>query len=192
MTQSYLVAIGGNLPTRGKTVGGSLQSAVVAIAAKLGRITAQSPLFRNPAFPPGSGPDFLNGALKVESDLSPEEFLSGLHEVEASLGRERHERWAARPIDLDLIAAGDLVTPDTATWRHWYQMSLDEQREAVPDRLILPHPRLQDRAFVLVPLMEVDPLWRHPVLNRTIAEFCAELSAEDRQSVVLQEDPGCQ
>ncbi len=188
----YLIAFGGNLPVLGKSVGGNLQSAVAELERNAGRIIARSGVYRSPAFPPGAGPDYRNGALVLDSSLDAADLLAEMHKTEASHGRVRRERWGARSVDLDLIAAGSIVTPDRATWIRWYELPPERQTAERPESLILPHPRLQDRSFVLVPLMEIAPEWRHPVLGRTVAEMHADLTEEDRRSVVLLGDPGCQ
>ena len=188
----YIIAIGGNLPVSGKSVGENLQSAVAELGQKAGRIIARSEVYRSPAFPAGTGPDYLNGALVIESDLNPNEILAEMHRTEESHGRVRAVRWGARTVDLDLIAAGSMVTPDVSTWNRWFGLDPERQTAERPEVLILPHPRLQDRSFVLVPLMEIAPEWRHPVLGRTVAEMHAGLTEEERRSVVLLGDPGCQ
>ncbi len=145
-----------------------------------------SRLYRTPCFPPGAGPDYVNAAFAadVPASLSAEAVLALLHEVEAEMGRTRDTRWGMRTLDLDLIALGDAVLPDTATQDHWRALALDTQKIAAPDRLILPHPRLQDRAFVLVPLADVAPDWLHPRLKLTVSQMLAALPATDRDEVV--------
>jgi 2-amino-4-hydroxy-6-hydroxymethyldihydropteridine diphosphokinase len=137
---------------------------------------AVSRFWQTPAFPAGSGPDYVNAAVALISRLSPVELLGELHRIEADLGRERKgPRWQARIIDLDLLAYGELVLPDSATHDAWRALPPERQAEAAPEGLVLPHPRLQDRGFVLAPLAEVAPGWRHPRLNRSVAQMLADL-----------------
>ncbi|SEN68190.1 2-amino-4-hydroxy-6-hydroxymethyldihydropteridinediphosphokinase [Loktanella fryxellensis] len=130
-----------------------------------------SRLFATPAYPPGIGSDFVNAAVAFHKRLSPDAVLAVLHGIEGAAGRRRQDRWGPRTLDIDLLAQGDLVLPDIPTQSHWRDMAPEDQRRLWPDRLILPHPRLQDRAFVLVPLMQVAPDWVHPILKRSVAQM---------------------
>lgn len=141
-------------------------------------------MFSTPCFPAGTGPDFANAAAVATWHGDAAVALAALHRLEQDFGRSRSRRWGARTLDLDLIALDDLVLPDPATWAHWAGLAPDRQARETPDRLILPHPRMQDRAFVLVPLADVAPDWRHPVLDRTVAELCSGLPAAVRAEVV--------
>ena len=136
---------------------------------------AVSRLYASPAFPSGAGPDFVNAAVRVESSEPPDTILARLHGIEAAFGRRRDRRWGPRTLDLDLIAAGDVILPDAATLRHWIDLPPDRQAKEAPGRLILPHPRLQDRAFVLKPLHDIAPQWRHPLTRLTVTEMLASL-----------------
>jgi len=178
-----IIALGSNLETGDAKRDATLGNALATLDGESVSILQVSRLYHSPAFPPGSGPDFVNAAAIVETTLPPAGLLARLHEVEAGLGRVRHARWGARVVDLDLLAFGETVLPDAATFRRWYALPLEDQMRLAPDRLILPHPRLQDRAFVLLPLAEIAPDWRHPVLGLSVAEMVAALPKTARADV---------
>lgn len=182
-----LVALGGNLPAAGGDSAALLRAALIALSSHGLKPAAVSRFYRTPAFPPGSGPDFVNAAAVLRTALAPDAILAALHAVEAAHGRERLVRWGARTLDLDLIAVDDLVLPDARTQADWRALAPAEQRTQAPDRLILPHPRLQDRAFVLVPLAEVAPNWRHPATGKTVSAMLAALPAADKADIRVAE-----
>nr|WP_282569236.1 2-amino-4-hydroxy-6-hydroxymethyldihydropteridine diphosphokinase [Aliiroseovarius sp. S1339] len=147
------------------------------------RITKSSRYYSTPCFPVGAGPDFVNAAINVDTDLPPEDLLSALHGVEAHFGRERPSRWAPRTLDLDLIAYGDSVLPNKSVLSHWMDLPLDDQKEVAPDQLILPHPRMHERAFVLIPLADIAPDWCHPILGKTVQELVNDLPDAEKKDI---------
>ena len=105
-----LVALGGNLFSSTGSPARTLCAALRALPAEGIRVVAVSRFWRSPAYPPGSGPDYVNAAAVVRTALGPEDTLAALHRIEATLGRTRTGgRWQARGIDLDLLGMGDLV-----------------------------------------------------------------------------------
>lgn len=179
-----LVALGSNLPYHTTDSEGILQQSLDVLAMRGFRAAAVSRLWRTPCFPPGAGPDYVNAAARLETDMDPGAILDTLHAIEAEFGRERIQRWGSRVLDLDLLAVGDLILPDRATWESWRALPADEQRLKTPDRLILPHPRMHERGFVLVPLAEVAPDWRHPVLGQTVRAMLDALPPSALEGIV--------
>ncbi|HKL56640.1 MAG TPA: 2-amino-4-hydroxy-6-hydroxymethyldihydropteridine diphosphokinase [Roseovarius sp.] len=180
----HLIALGGNMPSAQGESHETLRAALDRIASSGCELVSVSRFYRTPCFPPGAGPDYVNAAAVLASQAAPEALLTLLHRVEAGFGRERIKRWGRRTLDLDLIASGDAVLPDLATYQAWRDLAPDAQQSQAPDHLILPHPRMHERAFVLVPLADVAPDWRHPVLGRTVAEMRDALPAEALAEVV--------
>lgn len=159
-----LVALGANLGERARTFEGAL----AALSREVGPVRARSRWIETePLLPPGADPaahpPYLNGVVLLESALSPEEILARLLAIERAFGRDRAReggRWMPRTLDLDLLAVEDLV-------------------RSAPDP-VLPHPRLHERRFVLEPLVEVWPDWRHPLLGKSARELLAELEERER------------
>ncbi|MEM6566616.1 MAG: 2-amino-4-hydroxy-6-hydroxymethyldihydropteridine diphosphokinase [Pseudomonadota bacterium] len=179
-----VVAVGSNKPFLANDLTETVSAAMQHIELRVGVIRARSRFFRTPAFPTGSGPDFVNAVFLLETSLNAYDLLQALHAVEAAFGRDRRKRWAQRTLDLDLIAIDDLVLPDRNAFEHWANLPLEKQIAHAPEGLILPHPRLHERAFVLIPFMDVVPDWVHPVHGRTVAQMCADLPDAAREEVV--------
>ena len=178
-----LIALGSNGFPDISDAAEAIQKASLRCAELFGATVRCSRIYRTPAFPEGSGPDFANACLALRSDLPAAEILQKLHRIEAEAGRVRDRRWGARTLDLDLIAAGEEVAPDEETLRHWIDLPLERQVRDAPDRLILPHPRVQDRSFVLIPLLDIAPDWRHPVLGLTVRQMAAARPEDERAGV---------
>lgn len=156
---AYL-ALGANLGDRP----GQLRGARAALAASGLRVTAASPLYETEAVGgPPSQPPYLNAVLRVETTLSCRALLALCLAVEASFGRRRQEQWGPRTLDIDLLLYG--------------RETLNEPG------LVVPHPRLHQRRFVLAPLADLDPELLHPVLGRSVRQLLAELG--DGESVRL-------
>ncbi len=181
--QEFLIALGGNLPSAAGDTVQTLNAAVAQLMNADLRILALSRFYQTPCFPPGSGPDYVNAAARLDYAGDAASLLSDLHRIEAEFGRRRVQRWGRRTLDLDLIAAGSAVLPDLETHARWRDLPSDEQAHDSPDALILPHPRMQDRAFVLIPLADVAPEWVHPVLGKSVTEMLEALTDKDKSDV---------
>ncbi len=183
MNELGLLALGGNLPSVAGPPAQTLAAALAALNSGEIRLCAVSRFFATPCFPAGAGPDYVNAAASFVTTLSPGQVLDRLHAIEAAFGRARVQRWGMRTLDLDLIACGDRVLPDAGTQRAWRELPPRAQAQNAPSALILPHPRLQDRAFVLGPLRDIARQWRHPVLGRSVAEMYSALAESDRAAL---------
>ena len=178
-----VIALGSNVEVQFGGALAILKGAILALERKGLPLVARSAFYATPSFPKGNGPDFVNAVIKVGSNLAPVEILQLLHRVEEMYARERAHRWAPRTLDLDLIAIGDTILPDSSTVETWINLPLERQMKEAPDQLILPHPRLQDRAFVLIPLAEVAPEWVHPVLGISVKKMLKTLPEVEKAEI---------
>ena len=148
--QGIYLALGANLRDRQQNIAGALR-----LLAPDVQVEAVSPLYESEPFGGADQPLYLNGACRVATDLAPKALLHFVKEIEKQLGRRPAERWASRPIDIDIALYGDLVTSD--------------------EELTIPHPRLLERAFVLRPLVDLDPDLVHPVTGERLADVLNSL-----------------
>ncbi len=152
-----LVGIGSNLPHPGTgPPEGICAAALDALEAGGMVVEARSSWHVSAPVPRSPQPDFVNGVAAVGTTRSPEDLLALLHDIEAAFGRVRSVPGAARTLDLDLLAYRGLV-------------------RAAGKPPLLPHPRMTERAFVLLPLREIAPEWRHPASGRGLSDLIGGL-----------------
>ena len=154
------IALGANLGDRRANLVAALDAMPPFV-----RVVAVSALYESPPQPPAPPPAYLNAAARVETELEPEALLSYLKQIERDLGRTPAGRWAPRPIDLDVVLYDDRVFES--------------------ESLQVPHPRLVERAFVLRPLLDLDPDLAHPVTGERIEVV---LQRVEQEELVQMED----
>jgi 2-amino-4-hydroxy-6-hydroxymethyldihydropteridine diphosphokinase len=129
------------------------------------RLEAHSSWYRTKAIGPPQ-PDYINGCAILQTSLSPSTLMQTLLEIENQFGRVRRERWGARTLDLDLLLFDDIIMQSTD--------------------LTIPHPRMVDRAFVLIPLAEIAPHWAEPIAGHTIQTLARTIEAQGVHKITPQ------
>ena len=155
-----LIGIGSNVSGPWGPPDTTVERALAALGeAPLRLVRASRPIVTAP-FGRTDQPDFVNAVAEIDTALEPPALLAHLHAIERRAGRRRTLRWGPRTLDLDLLDYHGLV------------VAADAGREDFP---VLPHPGIPERSFVLAPIAEIAPHWRHPVLGQTAAALLARL-----------------
>jgi 2-amino-4-hydroxy-6-hydroxymethyldihydropteridine diphosphokinase len=164
MIATAAIALGSNLGDSMTTLNAALE--VLGQSPDI-QVQARSSWYQTTAVLPAGAttpqPDYLNGCALLRVSLSPSHLLETLLQTESQFGRVRRERWGARTLDLDLLLFDDLILNTS--------------------RLQIPHPRMQDRAFVLVPLAEIASDWIEPISGKPIVQLCQAVDCSEVKQV---------
>ena len=181
--RQFLIALGSNISLGNAQPIEIIKRAIVELVKTDINLISLSRFYETPAYPEGSGPNFINSAVKAEANYSSQDMLLKLHKIEEKFDRQRVSRWSARTLDLDLLAVKGEVLPSRKISQKWVDLPLSEQKKKIPSELVLPHPRIQDRAFVLLPLLDIEPNWTHPLFNKTVLQLYAELPQQAKKNI---------
>ncbi len=166
-----LIGLGSNLSGQQfDTPRAVLEAALAAMPAYGIFVKDLSRYYTSEPVPKSDQPWFVNAVARVETALAPQDLLDRLHDIETGLGRARRIKWEARIIDLDIIAFEDQVIPSPDRW-------------PACDKITIPHPRLHERLFVLKPMQDICPGWRHPLLGKTVEELITVVENSTEQSL---------
>ena len=166
------IGIGANLPSLScATPRATCEAAIKELVLAGLNIERQSRWYKSAPVPKSAQPWFINGVISIKISIEASALIKVLQDVESKFGRTRTIKNAARTLDLDLIAYADTVSG----WE-----------KGADDKLILPHPRMHERTFVLLPLHEIAPNWRHPVLKTPIEDLIFKL--DPRQLILLDDE----
>lgn len=161
-----LIALGANLPSSAGPPAATLRAVLARLEQRNVAVCAVSPFYRSRAWPDTRDPEFINAVASVETEFSPSRLLAILKELECAFGREITERNAPRPLDIDILDYNGRVENGSPT---------------------LPHPRLHERGFVLIPLRDIAPDWTHPVSGLHVGVLIESLPADARVISKLDE-----
>lgn len=149
MNNGIFLLLGSNLGDRSE----HLATARALIESKAGKIIKTSAIYQTAAWGKTDQPDFYNQVIEIETILSPDDLLKTTLGIEVDMGRVRTETWGARTIDIDILLYSDIIVEH--------------------EHLIIPHPRMNNRKFTLIPLAEIAPGVIHPITQKTIRELLA-------------------
>jgi 2-amino-4-hydroxy-6-hydroxymethyldihydropteridine diphosphokinase len=156
------LALGSNLSGAFASSEALMAAAMTRLSQARMRVHARSPLYQTRPIGPAGQAAYVNAVVAVSSNLAPLGLLAECHAIEAEFGRYRRVKWGPRTLDIDI---------------------LDYRQQICHHRIDLPHPRLAQRGFVLQPLRQIAPAWRHPVSGRHIEQLLADLPIGELNSV---------
>ena len=151
MNGVYLL-LGSNLGDRESYITGATN----LLAERVGAVEVVSSYYETASWGKTEQPDFINQAIYLQTNLSPQELLITILDIEKQFGRQRIEKWGSRTIDIDILFYADMIIKESD--------------------LVVPHPYLHERAFALLPLAEIAPEYVHPLMNKTILDLCDSLA----------------
>lgn len=158
-----ILAFGSNLPFKNNSPQDNIEKAYEVLSKNGIKILNKSSIYRSEAYPNKNDPEFCNSVVSVDTDLEPNVLLKIILKIEESFDRKRYVKNSPRTLDIDIICFDDIV--------------LNEKN------LIIPHPEMQNRLFVLLPIQEINKNWLHPVLSKSVTNIIKEFDQKALNTV---------
>ena len=171
--RGIFIGLGSNLPFDTLMPHEVLQQAVRMMPDYGLCVLKASSIYETPPFPDASQPKFANAVVEIETQLSANDLLKACLDLEQQFDRCRDQRWGARTLDIDVLCYNEAVLPEEQLWGSYAAAD-----DVVINDLVLPHPRLHKRAFVVIPFCDIAPQWVHPVLKKPVDQLLDQIRVE--------------
>ena len=181
---NYVVVLGSNLSSEFGNSAETLKKCLEEIKSNPSiESLLESKWYISASFLDKRDPRYVNVGIRFSTKLKPKKLLNFTSGLENKYGRKRQERWGPRTCDIDILLCDQLISPSKLIFKKWLNLNLSDQIRLVPNELILPHPRLQERTFFLKPLQDLQPDWIHPFLKVKAKEMLDSLPPYELESI---------
>ena len=181
---NYIIVLGSNLSSEFGSSAETLKKCVGELKSfQAIQSLLESKWYISPSFFDKKEPRYVNVGLRLSTNLKPQDLLNFTSDLEIKYGRKRQRRWEPRTCDIDILLCDQLILPSKLYFERWLKLDFSEQSELSPNKLILPHPRLQERTFFLKPLNDLHPDWIHPFLEMKAKEMLDSLPPNELENI---------
>ena len=181
---SYIIVLGSNLPSEFGSSAETLKKCVDELRSfQAIQSLSESKWYISPSLVDEREPRYVNVGVRFNTNLKPKDLLLFTSDLEIKYGRKRQKRWEPRTCDIDILLCDQLILPSKLLFEKWLKLDFLGQIESVPNELILPHPRLQERTFFLKPLNDLQPDWTHPFLEMKAKEMLDSLPPNELENI---------
>ena len=182
--KNYVIVLGSNLSSEFGNSAETLKICLDEIGSNPAfESLSESNWYVSSSFLDEREPSYVNVGIRFSTNLMPIELINFTSSLENKYGRMRQERWGPRTCDIDILLCDKLILPSKLSFKKWLNLDLSDQIRLVPNELILPHPRMQERTFFLKPLNDLRPDWIHPFLNKNAKEMLDSLAPNELENI---------
>lgn len=186
---NYVVVLGSNLPSEFGNSFDTLNKCIYEIKTYLPiKSLLESNWYISSSYVDKREPRYINVGIRFSTNLNPTELIKLTAGLEDKYGRKRKRRWESRSCDIDILLCDQQILPSTDHFLKWLKLDFSDQIKLVPNELIIPHPRLQERTFFLKPLNDLQPEWTHPYLKLKAKEMLDSLPLNEIENIEILND----